>query len=34
MAINNCLLSPASENLRGFSVWCIFVKLRAKPRNY
>ena len=34
MAISNCLFSPASENPRGFSVWCILVKLSTKPRNY
>ena len=34
MAISNCLFSPNSENPRGFSVWCVLVKLIAKPRNY
>ncbi|MCB0537723.1 MAG: hypothetical protein KDE33_09360 [Bacteroidetes bacterium] len=34
MAISNCLFSPSSENPRRFSVWCVLVKLRAKPRNY
>ena len=33
MAISNCLFSPTSENPRGFSVWCVFAKLSAKPRN-
>ncbi len=27
MAISNCLFSPASENPRGFSVWCVLAKL-------
>ena len=31
MAISNCLLSPTSENPRGFSVWCVLAKLSAKP---
>ena len=34
MAIRNCLLSPTSENPRGFSIWCVTAKLSAKPRNY
>ncbi len=34
MAISNCLFSPTSENPCGFSVWCVLVKLSAKPRNY
>ena len=34
MAISNCLLSPTSENPRGFSVWCVLAKLSAKPHNY
>ena len=34
MAISNCLFSPASENSRGFSVWCVLAKLGVNPRNY
>jgi len=34
MAISNCLFSPASENPRGFSAWCVLAKLNANPRNY
>ena len=34
MAISNCLFSPTSENPRGFSAWCVLVKLSANPRNY
>ena len=34
MDISNCLFSPTSENPRGFSVWCVLVKLSTKPRNY
>ncbi len=34
MAISNCSFSPTSENPRGFSVWCVLVKLSAKPHNY
>ena len=34
MAISNCLLSPTSENPRGFSIWCVLVKLSANPHNY
>lgn len=33
-AISNYLFSPTSENIRGFSAWCVLVKLTAKPRNY
>ena len=33
MAISNCLFLPTSENPRGFSAWCVPVKLSAKPRN-
>ncbi len=29
MAISNCLISPTSENPRGFSVWFVFAKLGA-----
>ena len=32
--ISNCLFSPTSEDPRGFSVWCVLVKLIANPRNY
>ena len=34
MAISNCLFLPTSENSRGFSAWCVLVKLSANPRNY
>jgi len=34
MAISNCLFSPTSENLCGFSVWGVLAKLSANPRNY
>ena len=34
MTISNCLISPTSENPRGFSVWCVLAELSAKPRNY
>jgi len=27
MPISNCLLSPTSENSRGFSVWCVLAKV-------
>ena len=33
MAISNYLFSHTSENPRGFSVWCVLAKFRAKPRN-
>jgi len=34
MAISNCLVSPTSENPRGFSVWCVLAKLSTNPLNY
>ena len=34
MAISNCLFSLTSENPSKFSVWCVLVKLSAKPSNY
>ncbi len=34
MAIINCLLTPTSENPRGFSDWCVLAKLSDNPRNY
>lgn len=34
MAINNCLLSPSSENPHGFSDWCMLAKLSDSPRKY
>jgi len=34
MAISNCFVSPISENLQGFLVWYLLVKLRANSRSY
>ena len=34
MAISNYLFSPTSENLHGFSTWCVLAKLTANPHNY
>ena len=34
MAISNCVFSPTSENLHGFSTWCVLATLTANPRNY
>ncbi len=33
MAISNCLFSPTSENPRGFTDLCLFVKVNTNPRN-
>jgi len=32
MVISNCLFSPTSENLKGFSGWCVLAKLTVNPR--
>ena len=34
MLKSNYLLSPTSENPRGFSVSCVLAKLGANSRNY
>jgi len=34
MPMSNCLLSPTSENPRGFSVWFVLAKLSTGTHNY
>lgn len=34
MAIINCLFSLTMKISAEFPIWCVLVKLSAKPRNY